>query len=360
MKEREQKIMNSSFLDENLHITKDKCAVSYVKKAYDSSSDDAHRAGNEHAFIVIQKPGVIYRADVKQRDNGTDFIIRTGQKEFVTFAGFKKAKHDIIWGSNDKTNHPKEHLYQWTWLVSRAKAEELEESINLEAGPEEESEKTAILYYEFGEHNILNPGNPTNLLKTIAQIGAALKGWALLAAFGYKAATTSPEVILSSGGSVICHQFLALYAAFITGALGSTVSSMGTKAVTDTLFPTDHLPRYHNCSTWALEKLRNLDIEEINETITPTLFVGMTDKAFHMASLYVGDSEEAKKAFEFYNRVWVRPNLPIIANLEDCAQDIIHSREKAYIRNALINTAAHVGPPIATEVGKAVTGCLSL
>ncbi len=360
MKEQERKIMHTSFLDENLEITEDKYAISYVKKAYASAATDEERMGKEHGFLIIQKPGIIYRADVAQRIGDKAFIVKTGQTEFVSLKKFIKASHKIIWGSSDTTIHPKEHLYHWTWLVDKAKAEELEESIELDSGPEEIAAKTPILYNQLGEYNVYNPGVLTDILKTVTQIAVAVKGCTVLGNLGYKAINDSPETVIRNGGSVMFYRALGLYGAYHAGILGSTVAGLGAKAITDSLFPTDHLPRYHNCSTWALEKLRKLDIKEINETITPTLLAYICDRGAHMASLYVGNNEEIKKALEFYNRVLIRPKVPIIANLEDCAQDIIYRQEKAAVRQALVAVTANVIPPAVTEIGKTTTNCLSL
>ncbi len=65
------------------------------------------------------------------------------------------------------------------------------------------------------------------------------------------------------------------------------------KGAMDIAKPTVEKPKYHSCATWALEKLHNLDIPEINKTIEPGLFAALVNQLAYIPSFNVGDNAEA-------------------------------------------------------------------
>jgi hypothetical protein len=281
---------------------------------------------------------------------------------------FQKAQNVIIWHTD--TQHPPEHLFHHTWLISADKAEELENTIVREMGSDVESEKTAIAYFNYGETSLLRKEKATEAFKSCFRFLTTIGGIATGIYIGYKGSKAFSEALLRNNPYPIPRnnleelwiKFDYLVGGTAFTAITSYYSAISTGVIayeiTEKAAPAIEVPKMHNCSSWAMEKLHNLNIPEINKVIEPTLFVTIIDKIAYLASAHVDSNDELCEAAQFY-RGFTREILYNVAPpLQKVDEEVVQPTTQAIHQG--IDHGLVVGGTTGMAIGATVaTTCLS-
>jgi len=349
----------SSIFNENLQVTEQQYGVTYGKRSYNSLTEKDPLLAAEHAFIIIQTPTMFYRAEIGGRKlppiemiiNGetvlqpnSDYVIYDQLAEFNTQRGFGVATNSILHRkkATDIVNH--------TWLVDKAKVEELMREIQSDMGSEIVEEKNSIPYFGLGNESLKYPGKKDDLvnecIRMVALIGSVSAGVIQLKTF-FKDCRTHHE--LRASATHLCENSgCALDGITKTvGLLTAALSPLWTRAIADsTLEPKKQFPKVHSCATWAAEKLHNLQIDEIDNDLRPSILLSLLDKIGYMTTLHVGDAQEIRVAAAQncpHKQPQIHRAMDCAEHLQECKNNLLTAEEHKFTRCTIATSGVIIG-----------------
>jgi hypothetical protein len=353
------KFTSTSIFNENLQVTKELHAVTYGKRSYNSLKPASPErraeplASAEHAFIIIQTHKTLYRAEIWSRkfpmietivegkkiltkpDPAFDYVIIDKKRTFDDRRTFDEALPEIL-DEQELTN-----IVNHTWLIPKDRAQELMEAISADMGSIILEEKNSIPYFVNGNESLEYPGKALELRNECFRM-MALVGSVGVAAYQVKAFFTNAKAHqeLKASATHLCENSgCALDTLKKTfGLMTAALSPLWTRVITDSAVgPKKEFPKVHSCASWAAEKLLNLEIDEINNDLEPSLLVTLLDKWIYITTLHLGDMEEIRTAID-RNGAQNPKVAQIVPDLHRAVDTVEHVKER---KNNLLTTEDH-------------------
>jgi hypothetical protein len=270
--------LDVSIFDPSITITKDHYAISFVK--YKHTISDI----NEHSFLVIQTPTTLYRKEIfPNEDNPKICTVKEKKQDFNSPIILQAQFNLLIW-EDAETSLTIADLCHRTWSINKAQEEELLIDI-----AKDRNDPPA--FHLKGYTSVLREGKVKAVLcKTI--VGSAYVP--SVSAITYFISIGITKVILTGviASSVVIAPLaigVGVCAGFSSGA--ATAYEIYTKELDS--------PQ-HNCGTWCIEKLTNLN----DPNITKDLDSNFIDKFVYLPGLHIYPDQEEKGKSEtlFYDK----------------------------------------------------------
>jgi hypothetical protein len=235
-----------SIFNPEITITDEHWAVSFVKHSHESKSEENdHEA--EHAFLVIQAHNKLYRREIFHNGNKPGMsIVNIDTRSWATPEAFQEQVNQLIWEDEDTELTPTDtgHL---TWSITSEQGNKLLDDIK-------KDKKNPPKYYLRGNTSVFKPGEREERALRTSLLG----GFHLSLCF-------------TGGGTP----------AGVFSLLASAAALMGVSAFTGEVDEEKNIA--HNCATWCVEKLTNLNIPEINKDLT----LHFSDKLAYVTGIHV-------------------------------------------------------------------------
>jgi len=262
----EYTMQTKSIFNPEITITEDQYAVSFVRNEIGT----VHTSMSQHGFLVIQAPNMLYRKEILyDADDNPGFAIVIEDERSVTSPEKLQAQFNLLIWKNIKTAYTLANLGHHTWSISKEQCLELFADIDKDIS-------NPPKFFIHGNYSVIKPGDFEKRVKyTTGLVGSnvVLQSCLLLSA---PAAVTLPAIA---------------FASTIT-----SVSALGFFLLTE-LNP--NINKAHNCGTWCVEKLTNLNIPAINKD----LGLHFTDIFSYVTGIHIhANIVDAEKAHELLTK----------------------------------------------------------
>jgi len=253
----------TSIFNPEMEISDDKWGVSFVK--HSSLISKKEGGMQEHGFLIIQAPDMLYRKEILYNPMKPGYAkVKTGQRSVRGDEDLELQMNSLIWDDED-TSFTVANLGHNTWLVSKSQALELASDI--------ESDKTKEI--KFSIHGVASILKDGEYQERVSQMKWAFSGMLLV---------HTPALLATIGMTATAPISPLLPILFVTSNVCSATFAAGARD--DNYFdPTPYKERFkaHNCATWCVEKLTNLNIPMINKD----LGFHFTDKFAYVTGLHI-------------------------------------------------------------------------
>jgi len=251
-------MQTKSIFNPDIHITADKWAVSYVMHNHNTFE-------REHAFLVVQTPTTFFKKEIYYDDNNPGFArIEEDERAIINASKLHPQFNLLLWKSSS-TKYTINDISHRTWLLTSDQVHEMFADI---------------------EADVANP--PRFSLYGVASI---LKKGEFEERKMHSAFLASGILVTTGISHVLGNDPIPL------GIMAFNALALGTS----NLFSEngffqgfDYRERFkaHNCATWCVEKLTNLNIPHINKE----LGFNFADKFAYVTGLHLG-KDDAEKQF---------------------------------------------------------------
>lgn len=248
-------MQTKSIFNPEITITDDKWAVTYAM--HNHNTDE-----REHAFLAIQSPTTLFKKELYYNADKPGFArVEEDERVIVSADKLNQQVNLLLW----KSSNPKftmKDLSHKTWLVDQKQVQEMFTDIQADCtNPPRFSiyGVASILKKDEYQERKLTAGFMMSGIGVVYCLGVAMGDPVPLAVAAMNMAAVGGSTMLSENG---------LMQAF------------------------DYKDRYkaHNCGTWCVEKLTNLNIPTINKD----LGTHFTDKFAYVTGLHLGKDDVEK------------------------------------------------------------------
>lgn len=308
-----------SIFNPNIKITDNTWAISIAKQSHESkkkdtihNKEDDRHLDPHHAFLVLQTPSYLYRAEItphKETPISGGYAKVSIHPPLIWYsdASFKDAVQKLLWLKENTPNTVGDVGHK-TWSIPKEKALQLIKDIAMD-------KKNPPKFFIGGSTSVLIPEHRT------IRAGSSLLAMNAAMSVTIEALNkVDPNKLMSKKAAlcVLATTALASGVAAFVAAPGYDIENAASynRAEVDS----------HNCATWAIAKLKNLKISEIDQSLTSYYI----DKITFFTDLHVyKDSDDMKAA---------------IADVKDKAKQVIIGMPKNVkegINSSCTNVASH-------------------
>lgn len=238
-----------SIFNPDITITDEHWAVSFAKHSHASRPNEA-----EHGILIIQSHNKLYRREIfPSQEDANMCMVKQDTRLWDSPQEFERQVKQLIW-KNPRTNLTPADLGQFTWSITSDQGMELLNDIEKDC-------ETPPRFFLGGDTSLFKPREVRNrcasalasniLSVPISTLVGGISGAAMVSLAGIPTGLPEPVSVppLIVNGIVCVAATTYLY---MTGGA---------------LIDEGNYSRHHNCATWCVEKLTNLNIPAINKDL---------------------------------------------------------------------------------------------
>lgn len=254
-----------SIFNPEISITAEHWAVSFAKHSRDVGKENSH-----HGILIIQSDNRLYRREVLPNGTNTSMCqLIKDTRMWTTPVNFENQVKLLIWKDED-SQAPMSEIAHRTWSITAEQGKALLNDI-------EKDKDNPPPFYLGGDSSLFKPQEIGDRVCGAKMLGG---GIAALSCLSLLRNTLLPNPIVIVDKTFFVAQVTAVTA----------ISSIGFFAD-----PKKPDSKAHNCATWCVEKLTNLNIPEINKDLR----AHFTDKFAYVTGLHISvDEADRAKAQE--------------------------------------------------------------
>jgi len=267
-----------SIFNPELKVSDDAWCLSFAKHSY-----KAINAQIEHGFLVIQAPNKLYRREIIYNHSKPGFAkVLADTRMWESDEEFPSQVSALIW-KDENEDQNMGLVAHHTWVITKAQGLQLLEDIKKDVS-------NPPKFFINGDTSLLKEGRLMEHCKSAVAGATALFPIASIVGFG----SASKFVEILEGTRYIVGDPIPPLAAkvglYLTAAIYSSMLYAGVKETDRLIYDPQH-----NCATWCVEKLTNLNIPHINQDLD----FQCTDLLAYVTGLHIStdqaDKDESKK-----------------------------------------------------------------